>query len=87
MIILAEKLAGQNSAYRHRNMKGAFGNEGALRFYCALASTPSLTNQFQATDGLRFDFLRRRGRAFSTSASAVMPCFLRKIGTAPCSMN
>jgi hypothetical protein len=22
----------QNSAYRHRNMKGAFGNEGALRF-------------------------------------------------------
>ena len=30
MIILAEKLAGQNSAYRHRNMKGAFGNEGAL---------------------------------------------------------
>jgi hypothetical protein len=32
MIILAEKLAGQNSAYRHQNMKGAFGNEGALRF-------------------------------------------------------
>ena len=30
MIIPAEKLAGQNSAYRHRNMKGAFGNEGAL---------------------------------------------------------
>jgi len=23
----------QNSAYRHRNMKGAFGNGGALRFY------------------------------------------------------
>src|SRR6266404_7242289 len=22
----------QNSAYRHQNMKGAFGNEGALRF-------------------------------------------------------
>jgi hypothetical protein len=33
MIIPAEKLAGQNSAYRHQNMKGAFGNEGALRFY------------------------------------------------------
>src|SRR2546430_781897 len=32
MIIPAEKSAGQNSAYRHRNMKGAFGNEGALRF-------------------------------------------------------
>ena len=30
MIILAGKSAGQNSAYRHRNMKGAFGNEGAL---------------------------------------------------------
>jgi hypothetical protein len=40
MIILAEKLAGQNSAYRHRNMKGAFGNEGALRFCGALDSTP-----------------------------------------------
>src|SRR5439155_27165651 len=32
MIISAEKSAGQNPAYRHRNMKGAFGNEGALRF-------------------------------------------------------
>jgi len=32
MIIAAKKLAGQNSAYRHRNMKGAFGNEGALPF-------------------------------------------------------
>src|SRR5713226_5437527 len=32
MIIAAEKSAGQNSAYRHLNMKGAFGNEGALRF-------------------------------------------------------
>ena len=35
MIIPVEKLAGQNSAYRHRNMKGAFGNEGALRFTCS----------------------------------------------------
>jgi len=33
MIIPAEKLAGQNSAYRHQDMKGAFGNEGALRVY------------------------------------------------------
>ena len=32
MIIPVEKSAGQNSAYRHRNMEGAFGNEGALRF-------------------------------------------------------
>jgi len=56
------------------NMEGAFGNEGALRFY-------------QATDGRRLDFLRKSGRTFSTNASAVMPCFLRKIGTAPCSMN
>src|SRR6266699_42975 len=41
----------------------------------------------QATDGLSSDFLRRSGSTFSTSASAVMPCFLRRIGTAPCSMN
>ena len=33
MIIQAEKSAGQNSAYRHLNMKGVFGNEGALRFF------------------------------------------------------
>jgi hypothetical protein len=49
MIIPAEKSAEQNSAYRHRNMKGAFGNEGALRFlisggvlfarFCRLSST------------------------------------------------
>src|SRR5712675_3215981 len=32
MIIAPEKFGGQNSAYRHLNMKGAFGNEGALRF-------------------------------------------------------
>jgi hypothetical protein len=44
-------------------------------------------DQSQATEGLRFDFLRRSGRTFSTNASAVMPCFLRRIGTAPCSMN
>jgi len=36
MIIAAEKSAGQNSAYRHQNMKGAFGNEGALRFFAEL---------------------------------------------------
>src|SRR5438105_1380393 len=32
MIIVPEKFGRQNSAYRHLNMKGAFGNEGALRF-------------------------------------------------------
>ena len=32
MIIPAEKSAGQNSAYSHLNMKGAFGSEGAFRF-------------------------------------------------------
>jgi hypothetical protein len=32
MIILSATADGQNSAYRHLNMKGAFGNEGALRF-------------------------------------------------------
>jgi hypothetical protein len=35
MIIAVEKSAGQNSAYRHLNMKGAFGNGGALRFFTA----------------------------------------------------
>ena len=32
MIIAVAAATGQNSAYRHLNMKGAFGNEGALRF-------------------------------------------------------
>jgi len=32
MIIAPKKFGRQNSAYRHRNMKGAFGNESALRF-------------------------------------------------------
>jgi hypothetical protein len=36
MIIPVATATGQNSAYRYRNMKGAFGNEGALRFYSAL---------------------------------------------------
>ena len=74
MIITVEKSAGQNSAYRHRNMEGAFGNEGALRFY-------------QATDGRRLDFFRKSGRTLSTNASAVMPCFFRRAGMLPCSMN
>jgi len=43
MIIAAEKLAAQNSAYRHRNMKGAFGNEGALRFYNSIAGERART--------------------------------------------
>jgi hypothetical protein len=34
MIIRPEKSGGQNSAYRHLKMKGAFGNEGVLRFLC-----------------------------------------------------
>jgi hypothetical protein len=33
MIIVPKKFGRQNSAYRHLNMKGAFGNEGALRFF------------------------------------------------------
>ena len=68
------------------NMKGAFGNEGALRFYCPRrrAASPPLC---QATEGLSFAFFCSSGRTFSTSASAVIPCFFRKSGTAPCSMN
>jgi hypothetical protein len=72
------------------NMKGAFGNEGALRFYNSRGKRRARANtdgQFQATDGLSLDFLCSSGRTFSTNASAVMPCFLRRIGTAPCSMN
>ena len=33
MIIGPKKFGRQNSAYRHLNMKGAFGNGGALRFF------------------------------------------------------
>ena len=33
MIIPSATADGQNSAYRHLNMKGAFGNGGALRFF------------------------------------------------------
>src|SRR5262249_55067952 len=72
--LLAKCLGRQNSAYRHRNYGGRFRKR----------RRPSLS---QAADGLSSDFLRRRGRTFSTSASAVMPCFFRRIGTAPCSMN
>jgi hypothetical protein len=32
-------------------------------------------------------FALRRGRIFSTAASAVRPCFLRRMSTAPCSIN
>jgi hypothetical protein len=32
MIIPPEKSGRQNSAYRHLDMKGVFGNEGALHF-------------------------------------------------------
>ena len=74
MIISVSNHADRIRLIAIETMKGAFGNEGALRFY-------------QATDGLSLDFLRRSGRTFSTSASAVMPCFFRRIGTAPCSMN
>jgi hypothetical protein len=47
MIIAPKKFGGQNSAYRHLNMKGAFGNEGALRFYGDLpdCNYPSASNQ------------------------------------------
>src|SRR5437762_12589954 len=32
-------------------------------------------------------FFFKSGKTFSTRASAVMPCFLRRIGMVPCSMN
>ena len=56
----------------------------AQRFSVASTIPASLN---QAAVGRTVDFLRKRGSSFSTSASAVMPCFLRRIGTAPCSIN
>ena len=38
MIIRVEKSVRQNSAYRHHNMKGAFGNEGAFLFFLGIGS-------------------------------------------------
>jgi hypothetical protein len=89
MIIPAEKSADRIRLIAIETMKGAFGNEGALRFYGIARYRRALLadNQFQATEGLSFDFLFSSGRTFSTNASAVMPCFLRRIGTAPCSTN
>jgi hypothetical protein len=89
MIIPAEKSADRIRLIAIETMKGAFGNEGALRFYRAPSTfMRSLADdQFQATEGLSFDFFWSSGRTFSTNASAVMPCFLRKVGTAPCSTN
>jgi Novel STAND NTPase 3/Restriction endonuclease len=37
MIIVPKKFGRQNSAYRHLNMRGAFGNEGALPFSIRIA--------------------------------------------------
>jgi len=88
MIILAEKSAGQNSAYRHRKYEGRFRKRrrpSLLEFDREYVLRTD--GQSQATEGLSFDFFCSSGRTFSTNASAVMPCFLRRIGTAPCSMN
>ena len=74
MIIRVSNHADRIRLIAIETMKGAFGNGGALRFY-------------QATDGVSLDFLRRSGSTFSTSASAVMLCFLRSAGMLPCSMN
>ena len=41
----------------------------------------------QAADGRTLDFFRNSGSTFSTNASAVTPCFFRRIGIVPCSMN
>src|SRR5437588_3880932 len=44
MIIAAEKSAGQNSAYRHLNMKGAFGKRGRPSLFLRL-SKPGPTHE------------------------------------------
>lgn len=87
MIISVSNHADRIRLIAIETMKGAFGNEGALRFYSSLGSGANADGEFQATDGFSFDFFCSSGRTFSTSASAVIPCFFRRIGTAPCSMN
>ena len=52
MIIVPEKFGRQNSAYRHLNMKGAFGNEGALRFYIELSSGGSRVSDIASGPGI-----------------------------------
>jgi hypothetical protein len=42
MIIPPEKSGRQNSAYRHLDMKGVFGNEGALHFFAPTIATPGI---------------------------------------------
>src|SRR6266853_2296633 len=41
----------QNSAYRHLNMKGAFENEGALRFYISWSPTDSRVSDIASGPG------------------------------------
>jgi hypothetical protein len=45
MIIAAEKLADRIRLIAIKNMKGAFGNEGALRFYNSVGGARSNTER------------------------------------------
>ena len=63
MIIAVATATGQNSAYRHRKYEGRFRKR----------RRPSLS--IRPPMAVSLDFLRRSGSTFSTSASAVMPCF------------
>ena len=61
----------------------AFGQPHVARWLL----TPNGSALVEAALDFAAGFLRKSGSTFSTSASAVMPCFLRRIGTLPCSMN
>ena len=53
----------------------------------SMLSTYSYAYQFDATLFAPLLCAGRTARIFSTAASAVSPCFLRRISTLPCSMN
>jgi hypothetical protein len=53
MIIPPEKSGRQNSAYRHLNMKGVFGNEGALHFLRRQIATPGICDAARETSNAK----------------------------------
>ena len=86
MIIPAEKLAVTEFGLSPSKYEGRFRKRRRPSLL-QLPGTARKRRDCQATEGLSFGFFWSNGRTFSTSASAVIPCFLRKSGTAPCSMN
>ena len=89
MIIPADKLAATEFGLSPSKYEGRFRKRRrpSLLQPRGAASGNAAPQLFQATECLNFAFFCSNGRTFSTSASAVIPCFFRKSGTAPCSMN